>query len=147
MYLILDFNYHKTCEIAQSNLKSSQTKIKIRYDLTTKESKFNPRDKVLVLLPIIGNQLQARHHGPNVIGKQSSNLNYIIQTPDRRKQRQFCHINMLKPYFDKDSVSSHSVNIVYSVPFQNIDCKIQIEDEYFVKSDRGLAKLQNSDHI
>ena len=52
---------------------------------------------------------------------------------------------MLKPYFDKDSVSSHSVNIVYSVPFENIDCKIQIKDEHFVKSDPGLAKLQNSD--
>ena len=34
---------------------------------------------------------------------------------------------------------------MYSVPFENIDCKIQTEDEYFVKSDPGLAKLQNSD--
>ena len=135
----------KVCEIARSNLKSSQTKMKIRYDLTTKEREFNPGDKVLVLLPIIGNPLQARYHGPYVIEKRISNLNYIIHTPDRRKQRQLCHINMLKPYFDKDSVSSHSVNIVYSVPFENIDCKIQIEDEYFVKSDPGLAKLQNSD--
>ena len=63
-----------------------------------------------------------------------------MRTPDRRQQRQLCHINMLKPYFDKDSVSSHFVNIVYSVPFENIDCKIQI-----VKFDPGLAKLQNSD--
>ena len=54
---------------------------------------------------------------------------------------------MLKPYFDKASVSSHSVNIVYSVLFENLDCKIQIEDEYFVKSDPGLAKLQNSDSL
>ena len=49
---------------------------------------------------------------------------------------------MLKQYFDKDSVSSHSVHTVYSVPFENIDCKIQIEDEYFVKSDPGLAKFR-----
>ena len=34
---------------------------------------------------------------------------------------------------------------MYSVPLENIDCKMQIEDEYFVKSDPGLAKLQNSD--
>ena len=52
---------------------------------------------------------------------------------------------MLKPYFEKDRVSSRSVNIVYFVPFAIIDCKIQIEDEYFVKYDPGLAKLQNSD--
>ena len=52
---------------------------------------------------------------------------------------------MLKPYFDTDSVSSHSVNIVYSVSFENFDCKIQIEYEHFVKSNHGLAKLQISD--
>ena len=91
--------------------------MKIRYDLTTKEREFNPGDKVLVLLPIFGNPLQARHHGLYVIEKRISDLNYIIHTPDRRKQQQLCHINMLKPYFDKDSVSSHSVNTVYSVPF------------------------------
>ena len=28
---------------------------------------------------------------------------------------------------------------------ENIDCKIQIEDEYFVKSDPDWAKLQNND--
>ena len=117
----------------------------MRYDLTTKERMFNPGDNVLVLLPIIWNQLQVAHHGPYVIEKRISDLNYIIQTLDRRNQRQLCHINMLKLYFDKDSVSSYSVNIVHSVVFKNIDCKIQIEDEYFVKSDPGLAKLQNSD--
>ena len=52
---------------------------------------------------------------------------------------------MLKPYSDKDSFSFHSVNVVSTVPFENIDCKIQNEDEYFVKSDFALAKLQNSD--
>jgi len=67
---------------------------------------------VLLLLPIIGNPLQARYHGPYIIEKPISNLNY-----------------MLKSYFDKDNVSSHFVNIVNSVPFENIDCKIQIEDK------------------
>jgi len=52
---------------------------------------------------------------------------------------------MLKPYLDKDSVSSHSVNIVYSVPVENIACKFQTEDEHFVRSDPDLVKLQNSD--
>ena len=34
---------------------------------------------------------------------------------------------------------------MHSVAFENINCKIQTEDEHFVKSDPGLAKLQNSD--
>ena len=79
-------------------------------------------------------------NGPYLEEKRVSGLNYIILTPDRPKQRQLCHINMLKPYFNKDSVSSHYVNILYSVPFEDIDCKIQIEDDYFVKSDPALAK-------
>ena len=100
--------------------------MKIRYDLTTKEREFNPGDKVLILLPIVGNPLQARYHGPYVIEKRISDLNYLIQTLDRRNQRQLCHINMLKPYFDKDSVSSHSVNIVYSVPLEILIVKFKL---------------------
>ena len=111
--------------------------MKIRYDLTSKEREFNPGDKVLVLLPIIGNPLQTRYHGSYVIEKRINNLNYIIQTPDRRKQWQLCHIYMLKPYSD-NSFSSHSV------PFENIDCKFKNNDEIFIKSDPGWAKLQNS---
>ena len=82
---VADFRHKlsKVCEIARSNIKSSQTKMKIRYDVTTKEREFNPGDKVLVLLPIIGNPLQARYHGPYVIEKRINNLNYIIQTPDK----------------------------------------------------------------
>ena len=85
---VADFRHKSSnvSRIARSNLKSSQTKMKIRYDLKTKEREFNPGDKVLVLLPIIGNPLQANYHGPYVTEKRISNLNYIIQTPGRRKQ-------------------------------------------------------------
>ena len=29
-------------------------------------------------------------------------VDYVIATPDRRKQRQFCHINMLKDYHERN---------------------------------------------
>ena len=63
---VADFRHKlsEACEIARSNLKSSQTKMKMIYDLMAKERNFNPGDKVLVLLPIIGNTLQSRYHGP-----------------------------------------------------------------------------------
>ena len=34
---------------------------------------------------------------------------------------------------------------MYHLKILIFNCKIQIEDEYFVKSDPGSAKLQNSD--
>ena len=42
----------KACELAKSNLMSAQKIMKERYDKKTVERKFQPGDKVLVLLPI-----------------------------------------------------------------------------------------------
>ena len=44
---------------------------------------FRVGDKVLVLLPIADNPLQARYHGPYTIERCINDVNY-----DRRKQRQ-----------------------------------------------------------
>ena len=71
----------------------------------TKERCFNSADKVLARLPIPGRPLQARYFGPYTVKKKASDLNYIIATPDRRKQKQLCHINMLKEYVDRDSLN------------------------------------------
>ena len=86
------------CEAAKSNLKKAQGKMKQNFDKNTKERIFKSGDKVLALLPIPGRPLQARYFGPYTVEKKASDLNYIITTPDRRKQKQLCHINMLKEY-------------------------------------------------
>ena len=51
----------KACETAQSNLKSAQCKMKLRYDENAQDRNFEPGDKVLALLPIPGEPLQARY--------------------------------------------------------------------------------------
>ena len=84
----------RTCEVARSNLKTSQGKMKARYDNHIIDRKFKPGDKVLALLPIPGRPLQARYFGPYTIDKKTSDLNYIINTPGRRKNKQMCHVNM-----------------------------------------------------
>ena len=43
-----------------------------------------------------GRPLQARYYGPYTVEKKLSDVNYIVNTPGRRKQKQLCHINMLK---------------------------------------------------
>ena len=44
-------------------------------------------DKVLVLLPIAVNPLQAKYHGPYIVEHQINNVDYVVTTPNRRKQR------------------------------------------------------------
>ena len=91
------------CEAAKSNLKKAQGKMKKNFDKNTKERSFKSGDKVLALLPVPGRPLQARYFGPYTVEKKASDLNYIITTPNRRKQKQLCHVNMLKEYVDRDS--------------------------------------------
>ena len=84
--------------------------MKQNFDKNTKERSFKSGDKVLALLPIPGRPLQARYFGRYTVEKKASDLNYIITTPDRRKQK--CHINMLKEYVDRDSSNVALVNVI-----------------------------------
>ena len=117
--------------------------MKLRYDENAQDRNFEPGDKVLALLPIPGKPLQARYYGPYTVDKKLSDVNYIVNTPGRRKQKQLCHINMLKKYIDRDSSVISSVNIVNTVPLEQN--QMDSEDMNFVKSDPASSKLKNSD--
>jgi len=106
------------------------------YDKHLQERNFKPGDKVLALFPIPGRSLQARYVGPYIIDKNVSDLNYVLQTQDRRKQKQLCHINMLKKYVERGV----SDNIVYPVSVVSSD---PASDDY--SEPAGTPKLQNSD--
>ena len=123
----------KACEAARSNLKSAQSKMKLCYDENAQDRNFEPGDKVLALLPIPGKPLQARYYGPYTVDKKLSDVNYIVNTPGRRKQKQLCNINMLKKYIDRDSSVILSVNLVNTVPLEQN--QMDSEDMNFVKSD------------
>ena len=104
---------------------------------------FEPGDKVLALLIISGKPLQARYYDPYTVDKKFSDVNYIVNTPGRHKQKQLCHTSMLKKYIDRDSSVISSVNIINSVPpGQN---QMESEDINFVKSDSSSSKLKNCD--
>ena len=135
----------KACEVARSNLKTSQGKMKARYDNHVIDRKFKPGDKVLALLPIPGRPLQARYFGPYNIDKKTSDLNYIINTPGRRKNKQMCHINMLKEYFYRDSSISKPITVVKSVPQESNGSEPEVNSDFIDKSDPGPSKLENSD--
>ncbi|KAJ8044318.1 Solute carrier organic anion transporter family member 2B1 [Holothuria leucospilota] len=97
-----DYRLHGACELAQENLRHSQKKMKAWYDKTTVKREFKPGDKVLVFLPVSGQPLQARFQGPYVIERKVSDTDYIILTPDKRKSKRVCHINVMKRYYERE---------------------------------------------
>ena len=64
----------------------SQSEMKRRFDWKAVERDFKPGDQVLVLLPIAGSALSARFSGPNTVEEKLSESNYVIRTPDRKRQ-------------------------------------------------------------
>ena len=89
-------------EIAQDNLRGSQTEMKNWYDKKARARTFQPGDKVLVLFPLQGDPFKARFNGPWEIEKKVSDENYVVKTPGRRKKNQLCHVNMLKPFHERE---------------------------------------------
>ena len=147
LHYVSDFRNRlsRTREVPRPNLKTSQGKMKARYDNHVIDRKFEPSDKVLALLPITGRPLQARYFGPYTIDKKISDLNYIINTPGRRKNKQMCHVNMLKEYFDRDGSISKPITVVNTVPQESNVFKPKVNSDFIDKSDPGPSKLENSD--
>ncbi|XP_066957632.1 uncharacterized protein [Macrobrachium rosenbergii] len=95
----------KAWKFAGENMLKSQKRMKFFFDRKSKERDFAVGDKVLVLLPIPGYPLKASFSGPWKILKKISPVNYLVETPERRKPFQLCHINMLKAYRERDKVA------------------------------------------
>ena len=125
----------QACEIAKQNLQHAQTRIKVWYDKRSRERSFKPGDKVLALLPLPGHPLQARYHGPYVVECKVGSVDYVIATPDCRKQPQFCHINMLKDYHERNRDGEKTCAVaVTSIP--DVVCeKSDIEEGNKIEAD------------
>ena len=140
-------------QIAKRNLQESQSKMKVWYDRKAKSRCFEPGDRVLVLFPVVGNPLQAKYSGPYKVVKKISDTNYLVKTPDRRKETQVCHINMLKAYHEKPKPELVTLNnrLGLESPTHSKDCVGQVaekeedtESEARLENDQQPIKLQNS---
>ena len=133
---------HRACSLAKENLEAAQSKMKTWYDRKSRTRTFKPGDQVLVLFPIQANPLRARFHGPYEIHSQIDSLNYLVKTPDRKKSKQLCHINMLKPYYNR------SANVVAAVREQeernHAEEQATVVDEPLIKLEVVSCKLTNS---
>ena len=134
---------HKACDMAKENLAVAQGKMKSWCDKRTKQRYFQKGDKVLVLLPVLGQPFQSKYYGPYIIDRKINAVDYVVNTPGRRKQRQLCHINMLKEYHERASVGKTEVAVTAVV-----GCIVQEENEVEDCEGSlggGTIKLQNSD--
>ena len=59
--------------------------MKAWYDKKSVAREFQTGGRVLVLLPVVGLALQAKFSGPYEVGRKLSGTDYMIRTPDRRK--------------------------------------------------------------
>ena len=140
-------------QMAKRNLQESQSKMKVWHDRKAKSRCFEPGDRVLVLFPVVGNPLQAKYSGPYKVVKKISDTNYLVKTPDRRKETQVCHINMLKAYHEKPKPELVTLNnrLGLESPTHSKDCVDQVaekeedtESEVRLGNDQQPIKLQNS---
>ncbi|XP_027894500.1 uncharacterized protein LOC114157600 [Xiphophorus couchianus] len=98
-------------EMAREKLTSSQEKMKRIYDRKVEHRCFSPGDRVLALLPVVSSPFQAKFTGPFTVLRKLSDQNYLLSTPRRRKSTQLCHVNLLKPYYTRDSQVSASKGV------------------------------------
>lgn len=134
---------NRACALAKKNLELTLGKMKTWYDCIARARTFKPGDKVLVLFLLQSNPLQARFHGPYEIHSKVNYLNYTVTTPDRRKARQMCHINMLKPYHNR---SVKAVSVVNQEVNESSVEEAELQDEEpSIKPEIIPCKLSNSE--
>ena len=134
------------CELAQKNMKIAQNRMKIWYDKKAQPPTFKIGEKVLAFLLLPRQPLQARFCGPYIVTKRVGNVNYIIDTPDRRRTQHLCHINMLKKYCERDDVASvATITAIHSM--EDMEENEDFSNDSILGSDAtmGSYKLHNSE--
>jgi hypothetical protein len=84
--------FTRACEKEQDTLKQNQAKMKQWYDKDAIIREFKSGEKVIVLLLIHCHPLPAKYVWPYVIESRLNDLNYIVNTPTRRKKKQICQV-------------------------------------------------------
>jgi hypothetical protein len=84
--------------LANDNALVAQSKSKQWYDKCAKDVAFEIGQQVLLLLPLIGKPLEAKYSGPYIVLERLGPVDYLVATPDRRKNKRVVHVNLMKKY-------------------------------------------------
>jgi len=108
----------------------NRSKSKVWYDKKARSRSFEPGQEIIALLPLPGNPLQAKYCGPYTILEKLGPVDYFIDTPNRRKQKRVCHVNLLKLYKRREekqfpnSADAVTVNVATVVPENDVGVSI-----------------------
>lgn len=91
------------CQVAREHLHRAQDRMKARVDIRAVERVFEVGDQVLALVPQRKSGLSASFCGPYTINKKVGVRNYVLSTPEGRRQTRMCHVNLLKRYHGRPS--------------------------------------------
>lgn len=101
----------KVTPIVQEHLRQAQTRQATNYNKTAKPRSFNPGDRVMVLVPTPESKLFTHWQGPYEVIEAVGPVNYKISQPNKRKPEQLYHINLLKPWVDREVLTVHASEI------------------------------------
>ena len=110
--ILMQERLSKLQELIRTNLEHAQESQKSWYNRSGCNRHLDPGDQVLVLLPTSSNKLLAEWQGPYVITRKIGTVNYEIRMPDRRKQKQILHVNMLRKWHSPTALSCWAEEIV-----------------------------------
>ena len=94
----------ETCNLAHESLMHAQLRYKSHFDRKAKLRVLKPGDKVLILLPTDLNKLLMQWKGPFEVLERVGATDYKICIREGRTK--IFHINMLKQYFERESMES-----------------------------------------
>ncbi len=81
----------ESCTLAREALSKAQGKMKAHYDKGAVNRSFAVGNQVLVLLPVPGSALSVRFSGPYEILEKKSDTDYVVRTPDRKRQKRLSY--------------------------------------------------------
>ena len=93
-------------------MKKAQLHMKTWHNKKARVRSFKPGEIVTVLLPSHGNPLKARFCESYTILEKLIEVHYIVSTTEKRKSKQLCYKNLLKPYYDRKNLEASRVAIV-----------------------------------
>lgn len=135
----------RACEMATGNLEAVQARMKGLFDRWAKGRKFQPGDKVLVLLQIPGSSLQARYCRAYLVQKKVGDGDYLVATPDRRRRSRLCHINMLKPYYERGPVVANGGGVDATVTPGELSSAKAAGPHVSLVTGRGAGELTSAE--
>ena len=98
-------------------------------------------------MPILYQPLQAWYSGPYAITKKVTEVDYMKDTPDRRRSWRMCHVNMLKSYQQHSEETPDTTNHP-EIPSQVLCSSVQKDNSSSTSAELvvgGSPRLKNSD--